>query len=238
MKEKVKFFVEPRGFLTQSAAILMTLAAVLRLIGCWGAWSDKTYLYVQIILPVGCALLFAVLLLALGKAAFWASFLPVVLGAVAVGAEALSCGSWLETALCILLAVLTAVVYTATAFGKIRTKWIGAALYVLLIVYMFLVKDRELLAALSTASAQTVLKELALLLALLSLLFTALAMHKRRQPPPLPPDLPKMEGPVVIPPDRPNTPPPPPPPPHDAPAPMPDAENAELPTAPETGDGT
>lgn len=237
MKEKVKFFVEPRGFLTQSAAILMTLAAVLRLIGCWGAWDDKLVLYLQIILPVAGALLFAALLLALGKAAFWASFLPVVMGAVAIGAEALSYGAWLETALCILLAVLTAVVYTATAFGKIRTKWIGAALYALLMVYMFLVKDRELLSTLATAPAQAVLKELALLLALLSLLLTALAMHKRRQQPPLPPDLPKMDGPVVIPPDRPNAPPPPPPPPQDAPEPMPDAENAEPPAAPETGDG-
>lgn len=234
MKEKVKFFVEPRGFLTQTAAILMILAAVLRLIGCWGAWDDKMFLYLQTVLPVVSALLFAALLLTLGKAAFWASFLPVVMGAVTVGAEALGCAAWLETVLCILLALLTAVVYSATAFGKIRTKWIGAVLYALLIVYIFLVKDRELLSTLAAAPAQIVLRELALLCALLSLLFTALAMHKRRLPPPLPPDLPKMNGPVVIPPDRTDAPPPPA---DSEPAPMQETEKAESSAEPETGDG-
>lgn len=233
MKEKVKFFVEPRGFLTQTAAILMILAAVLRLIGCWGAWDDKMFLYLQTVLPVVSALLFAALLLTLGKAAFWASFLPVVMGAVSVVAEALGCAAWLETVLCILLALLSAVVYSATAFGKIRTKWIGAVLYVLLIGYIFLVKDRGLLSTLAAAPAQIVLRELALLCALLSLLFTALAMHKHRLPPPLPPDLPKMNAPVVIPPVRPETPPPA----VSEPAPMQETEKAESPAEPETGDG-
>lgn len=236
MKEEVKYFVEPRGFLTQTAAILMILAAVLRLIGCWGVWEDKMFLYVQIVLPVGCALLYAALLLTLGRAAFWTTFLPVALGAVAVGAEALGHEAWLETALCILLALLTAVVYTAAAFGKIRTKWTGMGLYALLIVYMFLVKDRELLPTLAAAPAQIVLRELALLCALLSLLFTSLAMHKHRMPPPLPPDLPKMNGPVVIPPGRMDAPAPPPPA-HIEPAPMQETEKAESPAEPETGDG-
>lgn len=234
MKEKTKFFVEPRGFLAQTAVILMVLAAVLRLIGCWGAWDDKMYLYMQIVLPTAGAMLFAVLLFTLGKAAFWTTFLPVVLGAVAVGAESLGYETWLETALCMLLALLTAVVYTATAFGKIRTKWIGAALYALLIGYMFLFRDRELLSSLASASAQTVLKELALFSALLALLFTALSMHRRHPRPPLPPDLPSMKEPVVLPPDRNDAPPPPPA--AEGPASSLETEKEASPSSPETGD--
>lgn len=199
MKDKVKYYVEPGAFLVQTSAILMVLAAVLRLIGCWGQWEDKAFLYLQIILPVGCAMLFAAVLLTLGRAALWVSFLPVVLGAVSLIAESSGYEAWLDTLLCILLSLLTAAVYSATAFGRLRTKWIGAALYALLIAYVIFIRDKALLAGLATASAQTVLKELALLCALAALFLTALVMRKQPRPEPLPENLPKIEDPVIIP---------------------------------------
>lgn len=200
--KKFKFYAEPRGFLTQTAAILMVIAAVLRLIGGWGAWEDRVFLYVGTVLPVCCALLFAALLLTLGRAAFWASFLPVALGAVCFIAEAVAYASWARAMVSILLALLAAAVYFATAFGRIRTKLAGAALYALLIAYVLFVRDRELIASLSTAPAQTVLRELALLCALTALLCTALALRRIKLSDPLAADLPKIADPVVIPPAR------------------------------------
>lgn len=198
--KKFKFYAEPKGFLTQAAAILMIIAAVLRLIGGWGVWDDRVFLYIGTVLPVGCAVLFAVLLLTLGKAAFRVSILPVALGALCFIAESVAHDLWTRAMVTIILALLAAVVYFATAFGRIKSKLVGAALYALLIAYVLFVRDREFIASLGTAPAQTVLRELALLCALTALLCTALALRKLKLDDSLPEDLPKIADPVVIPP--------------------------------------
>ncbi len=198
--KKFKFYAEPKGFLTQAAAILMIIAAVLRLIGGWGVWDDRVFLYIGTVLPVGCAVLFAVLLLTLGKAAFRVSILPVALGALCFIAESVAHDLWTRAMVTIILALLAAAVYFATAFGRIKSKLVSAALYALLIAYVLFVRDRELIASLGTAPAQTVLRELALLCALTALLCTALALRKLKLDAPLPEGLPRIADPVVIPP--------------------------------------
>lgn len=197
---KFKYYVEPRGFLTQAAAILMVIAAVLRLIGGWGVWSDRVFLYIGTVLPVCCALLFALLLLTLGKAAFRISFLPVALGALCLVAESVAHDLWMRAMVTILLALLAAAVYFATAFARIRSKFVSAVLYALLIAYVLFLRDRELIASLGTASAQIVLRELSLLCALTALLCTSLALHKLKIADVGSDPLPKIADPVVIPP--------------------------------------
>lgn len=197
---KFKYYAEPRGFLTQAAAILMVIAAVLRLIGGWGVWDDRVFLYIGTVLPVCSALLFAALLLTLGKAAFRISFLPVALGALCLIAESVAHDLWMRAMVTILLALLAAAVYFATAFARIRSKFVSAVLYALLIAYVLFVRDRELIASLGTAPAQEVLCELSLLCALTALLCTALALRKLKLAEIGSDPLPKIADPVVIPP--------------------------------------
>lgn len=201
-KEKIKFYVEPKGILAQSSVILMALAVVFRIIGCWGLWTDEFFAVTQIALPIASGLLFIVMLLLLGRHALWATSLPVLLGVAFFILKSFGFESALHTLLCILLYILVAVLYVGTVFGLIRTKWLLVPLFGLPFLYHILVED---LAALrDTAHPVTLaagLQEISVLCIMLSLLFVSLAM-KKKKPQPVEVELPKMKAPKVIPPQR------------------------------------
>lgn len=201
-KEKIKFYVEPKGFLAQTSVILMALAVVFRIIGCWGLWTDEFFAVTQIALPIASGLLFILLLVLLGKHALWATSLPVLMGVAFFILKAFGFESVVHTVLCILLYVLVAVLYVATVFALIRTKWLLIPLFALPFLYHILVED---LAALrDTAHPVTLaagLQEISVLCIMLSLLFASLAM-KKKKPQPVEVELPKMKAPKVIPPQR------------------------------------
>lgn len=201
-KEKIKFYVEPKGFLAQTSVILMALAVVFRIIGCWGLWTDEFFAVTQIALPIASGLLFILLLVLLGKHALWATSLPVLMGVAFFILKAFGFESVVHTVLCILLYVLVAVLYVATVFAIIRTKWLLIPLFALPFLYHILVED---LAALRDAAHPVTLaaglQEISVLCIMLSLLFASLAM-KKKKPQPVEVELPKMKAPKVIPPQR------------------------------------
>ena len=94
-----------------------------------------------------------------------------------------------------------AVLYTGTVFGIIRTKWLLVPLFGLPFLYHVFVED---LAALrDTANPVTLsagLREISVLCVMLALLFTAIAMKKKK--PQTEVELPKMKAPKVIPPQK------------------------------------
>lgn len=178
--QRVKFFVDKDSGLIHAAVIFMALSAVFRLVGCWGQWADKTFAIMQIALPVLCALLYIILLLLLGKRAFWLSSLPVILGAVFFIVRALGFGSWVYTLAAILACLIITVLYTATAFGFVRTKWFVLPLIALVFLYKLCVAD---VAALKNSAAPVSfasgMQEISVLCVLLALFLTVLAMRKR-----------------------------------------------------------
>ena len=198
-KKRVKFFVDRNSALVHAAVIFMALSAVFRLAGCWGMLGDSFFAATQIALPLICNLLFIVCILLLGSRAFWLTSLPVILGVVFFIIKSFTFTSVLHTVLCILLYVLVAVLYTATAFGVIRTKWLLVPLFGLPFVYHIAVED---LAALRDASVTvaSALQEISVLCIMLALFLTALAMKKHRNIEEL--NLPKMRAPKVIPPQK------------------------------------
>lgn len=199
-KEKTKFYVEPEGFPAQCAVILMALAIVFRLIGCWGLWSDRYYAITQIALPVASGLLFIVLVLLLGKHALWTTSLPVLMGVAFFILKSFGFESKLHTVLCILLYILVAVLYVCTVFALIRTKWLLVPLFALPFLYHIFVED---LAALrDTAHPVTFaagMQEVSVLCIMLALLFLSLGIRKKK-PELEDADLPKIKAPKVIPP--------------------------------------
>lgn len=200
-KPRARFFVEPKSTLIRFAMALMLASAFLRVVGCWGMWSDRSFAVMQLWLPVGSCILF-ILCLFLGKRAFPLTVLPVIMGVVFFAVKSLGFASLLHTVLCILLYGLVAALYSATAFGFIRTKWLLVPLFALPFLYHIFVED---LAALRNTEAPVTfsagLQEISVLCIMLALLLTALAMKKKR-PDELPPDLPKIKDPVVLPPER------------------------------------
>lgn len=197
---RVKFYIERENWATQVAVIFMALSAVFRLIGCWGLWSEPYFAVTQIALPIAAALLFILLLMLVGRYAAWLTVLPVLMGVAFFILKSLTFTSWLHTVLCILLYLMVAVLYTATVFGLIRTKWLLVPLFALPFLYHIFVEDLTALRdTANPVSFAAGMQEMSVLCIMLALLFTALAMKKKR-PPEV--ELPKMKAPKVLPPER------------------------------------
>ena len=219
-KEKLKFYVEPKGFPAQCAVILMGLAIVFRIVGCWGLWADRQFAVAQIALPIAAGLLFILLVLLLGKHALWTTSLPVLMGVVFFVIKSLTFESRLHTVLCILLYLTVAVLYVLTVFGVIRTKWLLIPLFGLPFLYHVFVED---LAALrDTAHPVTFaagLQEISVLCIMLALLFLSIGI-RRKKTELEDMELPKMKAPKVLAPQS-------------APAPAAEEPAAEKPVAEE-----
>ncbi|MBR1455553.1 MAG: hypothetical protein IJ594_00155, partial [Oscillospiraceae bacterium] len=201
-KPKIRFYTERDSFGVEAAVILLSLSIVFRLIGCWGLWTDRTFLITQIALPVASALLFIVLLLLLGRVALWSTALPLLAGVAFFVIKAFTFDSTLHTVLCVLLYVLIAVVYCGTVFNLIRTKWLLVPLFLLPFLYHVFVEDLQALQ--NTAAPVTFadgMQEMSVLSIMLALFFVSLAMKKRVKDPPEP-ELPKIKDPVVRPPEH------------------------------------
>lgn len=194
-KPRAKFYVEKNSALVHAAVIFMALSAVFRLVGCWGMWGDQFFAASQIGLPLVCNLLFILFILLLGGRAFWTTSLPVILGVVFFIIKSFTFDSWLHTVLCILLYMLVAVLYSATAFGIIRTKWLLVPLFGLPFIYHVAVEDAAALRA-GTVTFAAGMQEVSVLCIMLALLFTALAMKKRKTIEDV--ELPKIKDPKVI----------------------------------------
>lgn len=138
---RVKFYLDKTGFFAESAMLLLIQAIAFRLIGCWGLWHDRVNFIMLLLLPVCCCLLMALCILLFGKKCFFLSVIPVLLGVVFFVYKSLSFTSWTHTVLCILLYLTVAVVYTATVFGWIHTKWLLPPLFGLPFLYHIIVED-------------------------------------------------------------------------------------------------
>ncbi len=200
-KPRAKFYVEQQGWATQAAIIFMALSAVFRIVGCWGKWNDAFFAATQIALPLMSNILFILCIVLLGKKALWLTAVPALMGVVFFVIKSFTFESWIHTVLCILLYLLVAVLYTGTVFGFIHTKWLLVPLFGLPFLYHIFVED---LAALrdtaNPVSLSAGLQEISVLCVMLSLLFTAFAMKKKK--PQTEVELPKMKAPKVIPPQK------------------------------------
>ena len=198
--KRVKFYIERNSFGVQAMVILLSLSIVFRIIGCWGLWTHRTYLMLQIALPVFSALLLIVSVLLLGKRALWISFIPVLLGAVFFIIKSLGFESMLHTILCIVLYVAVIVLYFCTVFGILPTKWVLVTLFGLPFLYHIFVED---LAALrdteNPVSFAAGMQEMGILCIMLGLFFLSLSMKKTvTEKEPAAEDLPKIKGPKVL----------------------------------------
>ena len=183
-RDRIKFYIEKDSFWAEGAVILMGLAIVFRLIGCWGLWTDEFFAITQIALPVVSGLLFILLLVLLGKHALWTTALPVLLGVAFFIVKAFTFESTVHTVLCVLLYVLVAILYVGTVFTLIRTKWLLVPLFGLPFLYHIFVEDLRALQ--DTAHPVTFaagMQEMSVLCIMLALFFTACGMKKKVKEP-------------------------------------------------------
>ncbi|MDO4989552.1 MAG: hypothetical protein Q4E45_03505, partial [Eubacteriales bacterium] len=126
---RVKFTIDKTGFFAEGAMILLVFAALFQVIGRWGQWNNRIDAIMLIALPAGSCLLLALCILLLGKRGFFLSSLPVLLGVVFFIFKLINSTSWMHTVLCILLYLAIVIIYPATVFGWIRTKWLLPPLF-------------------------------------------------------------------------------------------------------------
>ena len=138
---RVKFWLDRRGFFAHCALIMLGLASVFRVIGCWGMWHDRVDGIMLLVLAVFCCVLLALCIVLFGKKVFFLSFIPVLLGVVFFVYKSLYFDNWVHTVLCVLLYLVVAVIYTATVFGWIQTKWLLPPLFALPFLYHVIMID-------------------------------------------------------------------------------------------------
>ncbi len=198
-KDRVKFYVEKQSKLIQSAVVLMLLSAVFRLLGCWGKFDDSFFAVTQIALPLSCNLLFILVLMTMGKRFFNFTAVPVVLGVLFFIIKAIGLGNWIHMLLTILVCIVVALLYCATVFGVVTTKWPLIPLFALPFVYQVCVVDlAKLQDTVNPMSFAEGMQEMSVLCIMLSLLCTSLAMKKKKPAPIDEQELPKIKDPKPI----------------------------------------
>ncbi len=138
---RVRFYLDKTGFFAESAVILLAMAIIFRVIGCIGMWGNRVDVLMQILLPVLSCVLLILCIVLLGKKGFFLSFIPVLMGVVFFVFKTIHFESWLHIVLCVILYVVVAVLYTATVFGWIHTKWLLPPLFGLPFLYHVAVED-------------------------------------------------------------------------------------------------
>ena len=202
-KPRAKFYVNKKGKLVHDAVIFMAMAAIIRMVGCWGLWNDRFFLITQIALPLLSAVFFILCLRFAGERVLGISCVPVLMGAAFFVIRALGFATTLNTVLSASAAVVCAIVYTLTVVGIIRTKWLLPPLFAICFVFHVAVVD---VAALRDAENPVLfsagMQELSVLCTLVSMFLTGLAVKRRKQLEEA--GLPKIKDPVVIVPNKPK----------------------------------
>lgn len=201
------FYVEKGSFFVHASVILLALAIAARLLGTMGLWGDAFALATQIILPVVCALLFILFILLFGRIALWTTILPVLGGAAFFILSATAGSEQLRMIICIILSFIASFIYTATLAGMIRTKWVNAAVFAVILAYqvgyLAIPAFSNLQDPISFADGMKLLSSIGIILAMLC---ASLAIRRRKAPKETG-ELPKIKDPVVIKPetDEPET---------------------------------
>ncbi len=179
---RVKFTIDKTGFFAEGAMILMVFAALFQVIGRWGQWNDRISAIMLIALPVVSYLLLALCVLLFGKKGFFLSSLPVLMGVVffifKLVFKLAEFNDYVRLVLCILLYLAVGIIYPATVFGWIRTKWLLPPLFGLPLAY-HIVRDLPRLSdTVNPVTFSDGMQEMSMLCMLLAMVFIGFGLKK------------------------------------------------------------
>ena len=176
-QERIKFQIQKESLFIKIAVILMAVSAGLRLIGCWGLWDNAFYTTTQIVLPICCNALFILSLLLSGKKYFALSSIPVILGAVFFIIKATEF-VWWKMLISIIAYLATAFLYSATAFGIVKTKWPLVPVFGIPLIVHLVYDFGRLGDTVNPVTLSDGLQEISVICILLAMLCTAVAIKK------------------------------------------------------------
>jgi len=163
-----------------TAVLLMLASAVVRLVYFWGKALTPVLLWVHLVNVVAAALLFAVMILALGERHASLTVIPVAMGVLFFMVKAFTFETLIHTVLCLILYTAVLVLYTLTVFGIIRTKYLLYPLFGLPLLYHIFVEDMQIyILADPQPPFFEWLPEISVLCIMAALLCVSVAMRKR-----------------------------------------------------------
>ena len=226
---RVKYTIDKTGFFAECAMMLLVQAAIFMVIGRWGMWNDRIEAILLIALPVVSCLLLALCVLLFGKKGFFLSSLPVLMGVVFfICRLVLNETNWVYIVIYIVLYLAVVIIYPATVFGWIRTKWLLPPLFGLPLLYSIIVRDLpRLVDTANPVSFSAGMQEMSILCMLAGLLFIGLGLKKHEQEPEV--VEPEVVEPAPTPAEEPAPAPAPEPAPDPVPAPAPAPEPEPVP---------
>ena len=191
MNGKIKIMISRESLFGRLTVICMMLALAVRSIGCLTirevVFADRYTAVCRFALPVAACALFVLCVLLLGEKAFWASSVPFAIGMLFFAVRVSTYDNIAETLLspwhqmlCLLMYLLLTVLYSATVFGGIRTKWLLVPAFVLPLAYHIALEDIPAIRD-GFASVSSILCEASILLMLLGMLFCALGLKKEKK---------------------------------------------------------
>lgn len=176
MRKKSVYYLPGMTPLAVCSALFMVCSAVVRIVWACGETSlSRSFLCLQILLPLAANVSFVLILLRDGKERLFRSAIPVWLGCVFFAVKALGFPSRLHTALCLLLYALVAALYTATVTGRVPTQKLLWLLFGLPLLYHIFVEDTRK----TGWPVHDWLPEVSVLLCMAALLSVSVAMKKR-----------------------------------------------------------
>ena len=137
---KTKYFLDKKSFCGRAAFILLLIAVPFFAIGGVHYYKDlaanSVPLVTEVVLPAVACLLFALFIAVFGRKGFWTTFLPLMLGMIALmllafkenGVSLIGLG---EVFICFLIVNL----YSCTVFGALGTKFFAFAAIVAELVF-------------------------------------------------------------------------------------------------------
>ena len=203
-KEKTPrgFYVQKGSFMAHAAVTVLVISIAARLLGTMNLWGEMPLWLIEVALPIGCAVLFILFILLLGRVALWTTILPVLGGATFFVLSNFDQVPGWPLFICIALAFLSAFVYTATLSGLIRTKWLIALVFAGILAYMVIYRAipvfGDMQNPVSFADGMKLLSSIGFVFAM----FCATLAMRRRKPAKVDAELPKIKDPKVVPPQE------------------------------------
>ena len=176
MKKNTVYYLPGFTFPVLLSALFMVCSAVARIVwACGEPPLPRSFLCLQILLPLAANVSFVLILLRDGRDRLFRSAIPVWLGCVFFAVKALGFPSLVHTVLCLGLYALVAALYTATVTGWVPTQKLLWLLFGLPFLYHIFVEDRQK----TGWPVHDWLPEVSVLLCMAALLCVSLAMRKR-----------------------------------------------------------
>lgn len=181
---KTKYFLDKKSFCGRAAFILLLIAVPFFGIGGINYFKDMAAnsvpLVTEVALPAVACLLFALFIAVFGRKGFWTSFLPLMLGMIALmllafkenGVSLIGLG---EVFICFLIVIL----YSCTIFGAIGTKFFAFAIIVVELAFKCVFQYWPLVSGGTPVGAVRALGEVAWFFMILGFAFVTLGLRKK-----------------------------------------------------------